>query len=213
MTRRDVLGRYRHLRSISKHHHHTILTFLAHPTILEHAKHLGMRDRQTVIADSEEELTLVFDLAIHTAREGRSRAIDRYAKAAGLPSDSDDGLVLEAMCRARFSLWRIARRHDICGLVIDDLLRQAETWLVDEGLEKSGAAGMCFASRVYEPDQFAMTSGVIVPVDRPLLEEVLTDGRACRHADPERIADDPRFAAAIYRAAVEAGLMDRVAFC
>jgi len=213
MTRGDVLGRYRHLRSISKHHHHTILTFLAQPTILEHARHLGLRAGQTVVADSEEELTLVFDLAIHTAREGRSRAIDRYASAARLPSDSDDGLVLEAMCRARFSLWRIVRRHDICGLVLDDLVRQAETWLVDEGLEKSGAAGMCFASRVYEPDQFAMTSGVIVPIDRPMLEEVLTDGRACRHEDPERVADDPRFARAIYRAAPEAGLMERVVLC
>ena len=212
MTRRDVLGRYRHLRSISKHHHDTILKFLAQPTILEHARHLGMRDGQTVAADSEEELTLVLDLAIHTAREGRSRAIDRYAKAVGLPSNSDDGLVLEAMCRARFSLWRIARRHDICGLVVDDLIRQAENWLVDEGLEKSGADGMCFASRVYEPDQFAMTSSVIVPVDRQMLEEVLADGRACRRSDPERVADDPRFATAIYRAALEAGLMENVVF-
>ena len=66
---------------------------------------------------------------------------------------------------------------------------------------------------MYKPDQFAMTSGVIVPVDRPMLEEVLTDGRACRHEDPARVADDPRFARAIYRVALEAGLMEKVVLC
>jgi len=103
------------------------------------------------------------------------------------------------MCRARFSLWRIARRHDICGLVLDDLLRQAETWLVDEELKKSGTAGMCFASRVYKADQFAMTSGVIVPIDRPMLEVVLADGRARRYSDAERVAGDTRLAATVPR--------------
>jgi hypothetical protein len=67
--------------------------------------------------DSTDELTLVFDLAIYTAKEGRTRAIDRYAKAAQLPAGSDEIRMLEAMCRARFSIWRIECRHDICGLV------------------------------------------------------------------------------------------------
>jgi hypothetical protein len=45
-----------------------------------------------------------------------------------------------------------------------------------------------------------------------MLEDVLTDVLACRHADPERIGDDPRIAAAIYRAALDAEVMDDVAF-
>jgi hypothetical protein len=50
-----------------------------------------------LIADSEEELTLVFDLAIYTAKEGRSQAIDRYASMAQLPSGTDELLMLDAM--------------------------------------------------------------------------------------------------------------------
>jgi hypothetical protein len=212
MKREDVLRRYRHLRAIGMHHHSAALKCLARPAIVEHARRLGLMAGQTLIANSEEELTLVFDLAIYTAREGRSRPIDRYAKAAQLSPDSDEIVMLEAMCRARFSIWRIDRRHDACGLVVSDLLRQAEAWLIDEGLEVSGTAGMCFASRLCDVDQFAITSGVIVPVDRSMLEDVLTDVLACRHADPKRVGDDPRFASAIYRAALDGGIMEDVVF-
>jgi hypothetical protein len=87
--------------------------------------------------------------------------------------------------------------------VVNDVLRQAEAWLVDEGLELSGASGMCFAGRLCDADLFAITSGVVIPVDLPMLENVLTDLLACRHGDPERVGDDPRIAAAIYRAALD----------
>jgi hypothetical protein len=57
-----------------------------------------------------------------------------------------------------------------------------------------------------------MTCGVIVPVDRDLIEEVTFDALAWRRGDPERVAQDPRFATAIYRAAIASGLMKRVAY-
>lgn len=212
MRRRDVLHRYRHLRAIGMHHHHAALKHLARPVIVENARRLGLMTGQMLTATSEEELTLVFDLAIYTAREGRSRAIDRYAKTVRLPSDSDETIVLQAMCHTRFSIWRIDRRHDTCGLVVSDLLRQAESWLVDEGLELSGKVGTCFASRLCDADQFAITSGVIVPVDRRMLEDVLTDVLTCRHSDPDCVGDDPRFASAIYRAALDCGAMEDVVF-
>jgi hypothetical protein len=212
MEREAVLRRYRYLRAISMRHHHAALKFLARPVIVEHARRLGMTAGQTLIANNEEELTLIFDLAIYTAREGRSRAIDRYAKAVRLPPDSDEIVMLQAMCRARFSIWRIDRRHDTCGLLVSDLLGQAEAWLVDEGLEASGPPGMCFASRLHDADVFAITSGVIVPVDRSMLKDVLSDVVACRHSDPKRVGDDPRFASAIYRAALDCGIMEEVVF-
>jgi hypothetical protein len=71
---------------------------------------------------------------------------------------------------------------------------------------------MCFAGRLCDADPFAITSGVVVPVDRPMLEDVLSDILACRRAEPERIGDDPRFAAAIYRAALDTGVLDDVVF-
>jgi len=104
MTREEVLCRYRHLREISRRHHSAALKFLVRPTIMEHARRLGLTKGKVLVAESEEELTLVFDLAIHTAREGRSRAIDRFAQAAHFIQGSDEALMLEAMRQGRFSI-------------------------------------------------------------------------------------------------------------
>lgn len=212
MKRKEVLRRYRNLRAICTRHHTAAVKFLAQIAIMESARRLGLTAGHVLIADSTEELTLVFDLAIYTAREGRTRAIDRCAKAAQLPAGSHEMQMLEAMCRARFSIWRIERRHDTCGLVVTDQLRQAETWLVDEGLAATARDGMCFASRLCEVGQFAITNGVMVPVHGPMIEEVLTDTLASCRLDPQRVGDEPRFAAAIYRAALDDGIMQRVAF-
>jgi hypothetical protein len=212
MKRRDVLRRYRNLRAICTRHHSAAIKFLAQPAIMESARRLGLTAGQVLIVDSADELTLVFDLAIYTAKEGRTRAIDRYAKAAQLPAGSDEMRMLEAMCRARFSIWRIERRHDICGLVVTDQLQQAETWLVDEALAATARHGMCFAGRLCNAGQFAITNGVMVPVHGPMIEQVLTGNLASCRVGPQPVGDEPRFAAAIYRAAIDDGIMHRVAF-
>jgi hypothetical protein len=129
MTRDQILERYRHLREISTGHHSGALKFVPRQALLEHAKRLGLAIGGMLVAESEAEMTLVFDLALYTAKEGRSRALDRYARATPLPPGSDAARVLEAMRHARFSVWRINRRHETAGLIITDLLREAELWL------------------------------------------------------------------------------------
>jgi len=115
------------------------------------------------------------------------------------------------MRHARFSVWRINQRHETAGLIITDVLREAEVWLVDEQLEASAPEGLCFAGLICEPDHFAMSCGVVVPVYRELLEEITLDMLAWRRGDPESVAEDPRFAIAIYRAAIESGILNNVA--
>ncbi len=188
MTRKEILARYRHLRTISTHHHSAALKFVPQLAILEHAKRLGLARGQMLVFESEEEMTLVFDLALYTAREGRSRALDRYARAAQLPPGSDEARMLDAMRQACFSVWRIERRHETAGLVVTDVLREAEVWLMDEKLKASAPKGMVFAGRVCEPESFTMTCGVIVPVTRDLIDEVALDTLAWRRGDPGQVA-------------------------
>lgn len=213
MQRRDVLDRYRHLRAISTRHHSGALDRMARPSFLEQARYLGLAYGQAVFAESEEEMTLIFDLAIHTARPGRTRAIDRYAKAARFPPDSDEAHTLDTMRQAQFSVWQIERHHETVGVLVTDLLRDRETWLVDEALTRCAQVGLAFAGRLFWPAAFAMTCGVVVPVDAALIEDALFDSAAwLRHSDPDQLADDPRFAAAIYRTALEDGTFDHVTF-
>src|SRR6478735_5146603 len=135
LSRAEVLARYRHFRKISKQHHSAALDFLSKDAIISQARRLGLALGKTLVLDSMIDLTLAFDLAIHTAPKDRSRAIDRYARAARLAPGSDEELVLEAMRRARFSIIGILRRHDVAGLIVEDLFRGGELQLVGEGLE------------------------------------------------------------------------------
>jgi hypothetical protein len=212
MSRDEILTRYHHLRAIGTRHHTEALKFLSRAAILEQARRLGLARGKTLVAESMDELTLAFDLVIHTARLGHSRAIDRYARAAQLQPGSDELVMLEAMRQARFSVWRVERRHEVAGLIVQDLLRQNQAWLVDEALEQSAPTGMAMATRLCTPDAFAMTSGIIVPVDREVMAEVLNEVLPRVRGEPDQVANDRRFATAIYRIAVAEGLMEQISF-
>ena len=92
------------------------------------------------------------------------------------------------------------------------MFRGGEFWLVDEGLESSLPDGVALATRLYTPDGFAMTAGVLVPFDIELLEDAMADTPQLLRNRREKLIDDRRFAEAIYRVALASGLMEQVAY-
>jgi hypothetical protein len=210
MTRTEILTRYRGLRQISKEHHHAVLGIIAPDVLLDWAKRLGLTEGKKVFFENEHEMTLAEDLATYLPRLGRSPPLDRYARAAQFAPGSDEALVLEAMRHARFSVWRVERRHETAGLILRDVMRGEETWLVDETMEKNPPLGVEIAGRLLRPEGFAMTARIVVPVSLNLLKEVLQRTPAVRRAEGDLLAEDPRFAISIYRAAVTTGAMDYV---
>jgi hypothetical protein len=212
-SRGEVLARYHHLREISKRHHSEAMAFLSKDAIVHHARRLGLADGKNLIQCGMNELTLAIDLAIHTASAGRSRAIDRYARSAQLAPGSDEALVLEAMCKARFAVVLMQRRHHAAGVIVTDLFRKTELWLLDEGLEKSLPEGTAYATRYFTPDCFSMTAGVGMPVDLVLLTSALGSApRLLRSRSRAEAVEDRRFAEALYRVAIADGIMARVAY-
>ena len=212
MSREEVLTRYRRLREISKRHQTEAVRYVPHSALLDQARRIGLAVGKTLVAESMDELTLAFDLALYTAPPGRSRGIERYARSAAVPAGSDDEVVLQAMRQARFSVWQVERRHEAVGLVVQDLMRENSLWLVDESLEQTAPEGMSVAMRVIMPEAFARTCGVIVPVDAMLLDEVFEEVLGRIRGEADAIANDRRFATTIYRMAVLEGLMDQVGF-
>jgi hypothetical protein len=212
MTRSEILTRYRRLRQISKEHHQAVLDIIAPDVVLDWAKRLGLAQGRTVVADSEPEMLLAEDLATYLPRLGRSRPLDRYARAARFAPDTDEAIVLEAMRHACFSLWRVERQHETAGLILRDLMRGGEIWLIDEAMEKNARLGMEMAARLLKLAGFAMTARIIVPVIPDLIEAAFTRAPALKRAQGDALAQDPRFAIGIYRAAVATGAMDAVRF-
>ncbi len=212
MDRQSVQARYRHLRAIANQIQNGALSKITPTSMAECARRIGLAVGRTVMCDSDEEMALVFDLAVYGRKQGRSRAIDRYARAAMFAPGSDEARVMEAQRQARFSVWRIDRRHETAGVVVTDVADKTEWWLMDEGLASSSGPGFGFAARMCRPADFAMTCGVIVPVDADVLKEALLSMVTPRFSNPADTIADPRFAAAIYRAAIDAGLMETIRY-
>src|SRR3954464_7399128 len=118
MSREETLARYRGLREINKRHQTEAARFVPHPALLDQARRIGLAIGKTLVAESMDELTLAFDLALYTALPGRSRGVERYSRATAVPSETEDDAVLQAMCQARFSVWQVERRHE---LIMQDL--------------------------------------------------------------------------------------------
>ena len=116
------------------------------------------------------------------------------------------------MRRARFSIISSVRRHTVAGLIVKDLFRGFEFWLVDEGLESSLPDEAVLATRLYTLEGFAMTAGVLVPLDIELIEYAIADTPQLLRKGQEEAINDRRFAETIYRAAVAGGSMERVAY-
>jgi hypothetical protein len=210
--RREVRRYYRHLRTICTRHHTAVMPYIARAAVLEQARRLRLAVDGVIVADSTEELTLLYDLAIYTAKPGRSRAIERYAKMTQLSPECDELRVLEAMCSAQFSIWRVERGHHIYGLIVTDLLREMEIWLVDEALTISARNGLCFAGRLCHLQHFTITNGVAIPILSASMERLVADAIARRQRDLEHASRTANLAAEIYRAALDDKIVDRVLF-
>ncbi len=210
-SRSEVLARYRRLREISGRHQQEAVNLVSQDAVWYQARRLGLADGRTIF-DDVVEFKYVLDLAIHTARPGRTSAIDRYARAAQFAPESDEARMLEAMRNSRFTVFSVERRHETAGLIVTDLVRRKEIWLVDEGMESTVSEGYIFATRIYTPDFFSMTAGAGVPVDVELLEDVLDEVSPLTHKGIEAAVDDRRFAETVFRIAIESGLTERIAF-
>jgi hypothetical protein len=212
MTRTEILTRYRRLRQISKEHHQAVLDIIAPDVVLDWAKRIGLTHGKVLLFDNEQEMLLAEDLATYLPRLGHSPPLDRYARAAQFALNSDQAIVLEAMRHASFSLWRVERRHETAGLILQDQLRDQEVQLIDETMEKNVPLGVEMAARLLRLEGFAMTARIIVPVTADLLEEAFERAPALKRIQGDALARDPRFAIGIYRAAVATGVMNSIRF-
>jgi hypothetical protein len=68
------------------------------------------------------------------------------------------------------------------------------------------------ATRLFQPEAFAMTAGVNVPLNRNLITDALDGVPQSLTKSPTAALDDRRFAEAIYRVALAGGVMQRIKY-
>lgn len=213
LSRAGILARYRRYRDIRMDIQTTALKNIPGSSFLAYAKQIGLSDGKVLFADDEVELTLAFDLALYTAKAGRTRAIDRCAQRRLPASKPDEALVLQGLRASRLSVFRVLDRCEPAGVLLEDLMRGGAISLLDEGLEQTVEPGEVFAMRIAPIEEFVITCGVVVPISIEIFEEIidfLTDG--VPDAELAEFADHRRFAAALYKLAIELGLMSFIAY-
>ena len=200
MTRAEAIVRYRHLRAVSKQHLNAAMDFVARPTMMEHARKLGVAFANTIILDNMDDFAYINDLALFTSKPGRSRAIDRYARSIHPAPNGDEALMLYAAQTARFVVCSVEARHKTAGLNVLDVAGQQTLRLMDEGLEATMPVGQLFASRLQPVDDFVMTTGAAVPLNSPTLQHVLANLPYQKIKSASMVIEDYRFAIAVFRA-------------
>lgn len=185
---------------------------IATDTLLEYGRRLGVVRGRTQVCENASDMTLLFDLAIYAGKSGRSRGIDRYARSVGPGLTGDETMMLRAAQAARFRSWRIERPHETVGLWVTDIIDGDTLWLIDEGLEATCKAGLLLAGRLMAVDDFVMTCGLAIPLSVTLLALAFGNLPNVTSTSRRELLDDPRFAALIYRSAIESGTMETVQF-
>lgn len=98
-------------------------------------------------------------------------------------------------------------------MIATDILRNSKVWLLDIGIESSIDDGELIATRLITPGPFSMTAGVMVPFEIKMLEPIcMLLPQRIGNSKLSRIADDRRFAQAVYNVALADGVMDRVRY-
>jgi hypothetical protein len=198
-TRQAILDRYDGHRRVNTALQSALAGRLLHGPIAAIAARLGLIDvGQEMAEDDLEDIDAAADLALYAAAGGMT-AVQRYAAEIGDTLSDPERRMLQGMCAAEFSIFRISGCHRGAGVDLTDLISGRQVWVVDRSLEASAYAGTELTLRLFRPDEFWMTTGVAIALDEGLWRELESAGLIRRKALPTLSLDRDALAEAIYR--------------
>ncbi len=210
--------RYKRLRMLGKELNSSLIRQVPKPVILKCGKKLGLVKGKRLVLGVEAELSVLFDYCLYSYRRNGKNAIQWYLEQSPPPADSEQMVLLQAMSKAYYSLFEVQEIHTGKGATMKDLLRDHCFLLMDIGIGETAVAGMLFAGRVLPLEEFSMTSGTFIPVDRDLMGrhifpivQRLFQGKKNGQA-PLTSGQEETFSGQIIRAAVRAGAFDRIKY-
>ncbi|HAZ31759.1 MAG TPA: hypothetical protein DCY61_03525 [Dehalococcoidia bacterium] len=215
----EKLARYRQLRAAQRNVNHILPDWLPRNALKECGKALGFYREGRLVFNSEDETSVLMDYCIYDYRPDGQNAIERYAAQASIELNSDERLILDAMLRARYSLFGIDEIVRGVGVHTLDLVRGDSGFIVDIGLSETAVKGLVLACRIMSPAdvEFSMTTGAGLPADLAILERVakeIPERFGERTSDivgmsPERAAE---FSAFIIRVFLEGNASSRMSY-
>ena len=166
MTRDQALIIYRPVRAGIQRILRAAVKTCSDADVMRAAKHLGVWSDGRIEVPSESAIDMVSDLALFEPNQRGKRAYDRFLRDPRQVLDADDLALARRMAAARFSIFRVLRRHDLAGVWLEDVITPGELiWVLDEGLEVSAPDGLEFGLRIFDAGAFYAGFGIVVPAD------------------------------------------------
>lgn len=179
VERTALLRRYRQLRAIMRDLHSELLGSVSRDTFTKCGEKLDFMVDGTLVFETEDESSVLMDYCLYDGWSGQHNAITRFLAKQPYAAGSDEMLLLDAMSRARYSLFQVESVANDVGANCRDLLRGDGGSIVDEGLGSTAVEGMVLACRLVVLPELSMTTGAPLPIDADTLEDiksVLEDG-------------------------------------
>jgi hypothetical protein len=159
--RAALVKRYKHWRELGKKLSHSLLKSLDVDAIDEGGKALGIMENGTLVFDSEEEMAVLADFCIHHVRRGGKNAMDRMLEE---DLSEEERTFVRARARSRYSIFRVKEVERGVGIVMEDVFRKQDLFVVDVNFSSTARPGALLASQMVEMEGFWMTTGAALPV-------------------------------------------------
>lgn len=174
-----LLGRYRQLRATMRDLHTELMHTLPKGMFTECGRKLGCLVGGTLVFETEDEASVLMDYCLYDGWSGQHNAVTRFVANRPYAAGTDQALLLDAMLRARYSLFQVESVAEGLGVNCRDILRGDGGTIVDEGLGNTAAPGVIVAGRLVVLPELSMTTGAGLVIDADTLEDiqkVLEDG-------------------------------------
>ena len=170
MTRDEVLSTYGPLRASIQRVLKAAVRACNDADWKRAAKQVGAWSDGRIEVEDERAIEMIADVALFEANQRGTRAYDRFVERQGNELEAADRDLANRMGDARFSLFRVAGRHELAGVWLHDVLNRDERiWVLDQGLEASAPDDIEFGMRLFDAGSFYAGFGIVVPADEEIV--------------------------------------------
>jgi hypothetical protein len=203
-TREPLLARYDAYRVTARRLQNELAQRLWQESVAPIAVRIGLIDTE---ADAEgldyNDLAEAIDLALFARTANGTSAIERYVTEIRDTLSDGERKVADCMGASVFSIFRVDGAHRGAGVDMTDLISGKQLWVVDRGLDATAYAGSELAMRLYKPDEFWITAGVAMQMDRSLWHELETTSPIRQKSLRGLTLDQDTIAESVFRLSVE----------
>jgi SEC-C motif len=212
----EKLARYQHLRRVGVELNNHLVKRLDKSIFDEGGKKLGMLKRGVLVLDTEDQINVLMDFCLHDLRRDGINEIERFWRESPPAPDSDEWILIQALRKARYSLYAVESKVPGVGIQIRDLMRDDTQFVMDVGLSRSVRVGSVMAARIMTPDGIGMTTGAGLPAGDiettnhiNFLEALKVAGSNSGSLTP---SESSEFAAVVIRTLLSQGAAERVRY-